>query len=155
MNFRLWKSIGRLLFWLALRPRTRLSVLCCCLCISLHCASIQALKHGKFFFSAPRADKAESSWMPSSHRHFSPEGESPGQPWRLPKLWWYTELDFWVPAFIYSVWVSYARGLAVQRGRSNESWRSRWGKSYTVLENFLQNVSTGTTVLPPQQAFKR
>lgn len=23
-----------------------------------------------------------------------------------------------------------------------------------VLENFLQNVSTGTTVLPPQQAFK-
>lgn len=127
-------------------------MLCCCLPISLQCASIQAHKLGKVFFPALRADKTESSWTPSSHRHFSPGGQSPGQPWRPPKHWWYTELG--VPALIYSVWVSCAHGLAVQWGRNNESWRSWWEKSYMVLENFLQNISTGTPVLPPQQAFK-
>lgn len=91
---------------------------------SLHCASIQALKLGKFFFPDLTVEKAESSFMPSSHRHFSPEGQSPGQPWRLPKHCWYTELDFWVLAFIYSVWISYAPRLVLQWGRSTESWRS-------------------------------
>lgn len=152
MNLRLWKSLGCLLPCLALRPRIGLSMLCCRLPISLCCASIQAHKLGKFFFPALRADKMESSWSPPDTGISARGEQSPGQPWRPPKHWWYTELG--VPALIYSVWASCARGLEVQWGRSNESWRSWWEKSYMISEKFLQNVSAGTPVLPPQQAFQ-
>lgn len=104
------------------------------------------------FLSSPESWQNGEQLEPSRHRHLSPGGQSPGQPWRPPKHWWYTELG--VPALIYSVWVSCAHGLEVQWGRSNESWRSWWEKSYMISEKFLQNYFTGTPVLPPQQAFK-